>query len=197
MASRSLTVADQITILRLVFIPLFAILEIEKDYGWALAVLAVAIISDSLDGILARHLHQESTVGVALDPIADKFLMATAFLLLAFRGALPWWITIVVLSRDVGLIITALLITLIAGYRPFRPSLLGKVSTFFQMATIFVAVYSQAHSTSAAQEVVHVAIYFTLGFTLASSIHYLITQSTGQRSSERVAPVTSRAVEHE
>lgn len=193
MASRTLTIADQITVLRLIFIPLFAILEIEKSYGWALAVLAAAIISDSLDGTLARYLHQESPVGVALDPIADKFLMATAFLLLAFRGALPWWITIVVLSRDVGLIITALLITLIAGYRPFRPSLLGKVSTFFQMATIFVAVYSQAHATFATQAVVHLAIYLTLAFTLASSVHYLVTQRTGQRSTERIAPATSEA----
>lgn len=184
MASRGLTIADQITILRLIFIPLFAILEIERSYGWALAVLAAAIISDSLDGTLARYLHQESPVGVALDPIADKFLMATAFLLLAFRGALPWWITIVVLSRDVGLIITALLITLIAGYRPFRPSLLGKVSTFFQMATIFVAVYSQAHATFATFAVVRLAVYLTLGFTLASSVHYLIIQSTGHHTAD-------------
>jgi cardiolipin synthase len=195
MASRTLTIADQITILRLIFIPLFAILEIERSYGWALAVLAAAIISDSLDGTLARYLHQESPVGVALDPIADKFLMATAFLLLAFRGALPWWITIVVLSRDVGLIITALLITLIAGYRPFRPSLLGKVSTFFQLATIFVAVYSQVHVTFATHAVVHLAIYLTLAFTIASSVHYLVTQSTGQRSAEKVAAVTSEAGE--
>jgi len=194
MASRALTVADQITILRLIFIPLFAILEIERKYEWALAVLAVAIISDLLDGMLARYLHQESRVGVALDPIADKFLMATAFLLLAFRGALPWWITIVVLSRDAGLIITALLITLIAGYRPFRPSLLGKVSTFFQMATIFVAVYSQAHASFATYAVVRLAIYLTLGFTIASSVHYLVTQSTGQRSAEKIEAATSEDV---
>jgi cardiolipin synthase len=181
MASRTLTVADQITILRLVFIPVFAILEIERKFGWALAVLTIAIISDSLDGILARLLQQESAVGVALDPIADKLLMATAYLILAFRAALPWWITIVVLSRDIALIITALLITLIAGYRPFRPSLLGKVSTFFQMVTIFVAVYSQAHTSFAAHAVVRMAIYFTLAFTIASSVHYLITQRTGQR----------------
>ena len=175
MSTRTLTVADQITILRLVFIPLFAILEVERKFGWALAVLAIAMISDSLDGVLARLLHQESPVGVALDPIADKLLMATAFLLLAFRGALPWWITIVVLSRDVGLVITALLITLVAGYRPFRPSLLGKVSTFFQMLTIFVAVYSQARASSPAQFAVHLSVYFTLGFTLASAFHYLLT----------------------
>ncbi len=193
MASRTLTAADQITILRLIFIPLFVILEIEGSYGWALAVLAIAMISDCLDGILARLLHQESSVGIALDPIADKLLMATAFLILAFRGALPWWITIVVLSRDVGLILTALLITLVAGYRPFRPSLLGKVSTFFQMATIFVAVYSQARTSLATQFAVHLAVYFTLAFTLASALHYLMTvqKRVGPHPAEEVAAATS------
>lgn len=193
MSTRTLTAADQITILRLVFIPLFAILEVEGKYGWALAVLAIAMISDSLDGILARLLHQESPVGVALDPIADKLLMATAFLLLAFKGALPWWITIVVLSRDVGLVITALLITLVAGYRPFRPSLLGKVSTFFQMLTIFVAVYAQARISSATHFAVHLSVYFTLGFTLASAFHYLVTvqKLIAAHPAVEVAAVTS------
>lgn len=175
MSTRTLTAADQITILRLVFIPLFAILEIEGKFSWALAVLAIAMISDSLDGILARLLHQESPVGIALDPIADKLLMATAFVLLTFKGTLPWWITIIVLSRDVGLVITALLITLAAGYRPFRPSLLGKASTFFQMLTIFVAVYSQVHISSATRLAVQLSVYFTLAFTLASAFHYLVT----------------------
>jgi cardiolipin synthase (CMP-forming) len=175
MSTRTLTPADQITILRLIFIPLFAILEVEGNFRWALAVLAIAMISDSLDGVLARLLHQESPVGIALDPIADKLLMATAFILLAFKGALPWWITIVVLSRDVALVITALLITLVAGYRPFRPSLLGKASTFFQMLTIFAAVYSQARITPGTHFAVHLAVYFTLGFTLASAFHYLVT----------------------
>jgi len=73
------------------------------------------------------------------------------------------------------LIITALLISLVAGYRPFRPSLLGKISTFFQMLTIFVAVYSQARGSWAAHLAVHIATYFTLVFTLASGLHYLFT----------------------
>ncbi|HEV2350720.1 MAG TPA: CDP-alcohol phosphatidyltransferase family protein [Terriglobia bacterium] len=199
MSTRTLTPADQITILRLVFIPLFAILEVERKFGWALAVLAIAMISDSLDGILARLLHQESPVGVALDPIADKLLMATAFLLLAFKGALPWWITIVVLSRDVGLVITALLITLVAGYRPFRPSLLGKVSTFFQMLTIFVAVYAQARISSVTHFAVHLSVYFTLGFTLASAFHYLVTvqKRIAVHPAEEVAAPTSEKAKTE
>lgn len=186
MTSRFLTPANQITLLRLAFIPVFAILEVEGDYGWALAVLVITILSDCADGVLARVLRQESVLGIALDPIADKLLMATAFLLLAYRGALPWWITILVLSRDVAVILTTLLISLIAGYRPFRPSLLGKVSTFFQMATILVAVNAQAHVSAATLVSVRVGVYFTLGFTVASGIHYLLTLQTraGQEPSQ-------------
>jgi len=193
MTSRILTPANQITILRLAFIPLFAILEVERHYGWALAILAIAISSDFADGIMARVFHQESAVGIALDPIADKLLMATAFLLLSFRGVLPWWITILVLSRDVVVIVTTLVISLVAGYRPFRPSLLGKVSTFFQMATIFVAVYAQARISAVTGAMVRVAVYLTLGFTVASGIHYLVTlpSRAGQRASQDSSPVPS------
>jgi cardiolipin synthase len=186
MTSRFLTPANQITLLRLAFIPVFASLEIEGNYRWALAVLLIAILSDFADGVLARVLRHESVLGIALDPIADKLLMATAFLLLAYRGVLPWWITIVVLSRDVAVILTTLLISLIAGYRPFRPSLLGKVSTFFQMATILVAVNAQAHVSTATLVSVRLGVYFTLGFTAASGIHYLVTLQT------RAGPEPSR-----
>jgi len=186
MTSRLLTPANQITILRLVFIPLFAILEVERDYGWALAILAAAMISDFADGVLARLRQEESALGVALDPIADKFLMATAFLLLSFHGALPWWLTILVLSRDGIVLATTLLISLIAGYRPFRPSLLGKISTFFQMATILVAVYSQASVSTISHAMVRVSVYLTFGFTIASGVHYLLTlpNRIGQRPAE-------------
>ncbi len=199
MTSRILTPANQITLLRLAFIPTFAILELQQSYGWALTVLAAAILSDFADGILARILHQESEVGIALDPIADKLLMATAFLLLAFRGVLPWWVTILVLSRDVVVIVTTLVISLVAGYRAFRPSLLGKASTFFQMATIFVAVNAQAHVSSVNDAIVGVAIYLTLGFTVASGIHYLLTlpQRAGQRFSDEAAPATSESAKRE
>src|SRR5271157_3796233 len=140
MAIRILTPSNQITLLRLVFVPVFAILVMERHYRAALAVLMVAALSDILDGTIARLLKQESALGMALDPIADKILMTTGYLTLAFRGALPWWLTIIVLSRDVAIVMTALVISLVAGYRPFHPSLLGKASTAAQMATLFAAM---------------------------------------------------------
>ena len=174
MPSRILTPANQITILRLVFIPIFAILVIERDYGWALAVLAAAAISDVVDGTVARIFHQESPLGVALDPIADKALMTTAYLTLAFREVLPWWLTILVLSRDVAIVMTAALISLVAGYRPFRPTVLGKASTTIQVATVFAAVGHQAGVPLTSAFLLRIFIYLAAAVTVASGVHYLI-----------------------
>ena len=174
MATGILTPANQITILRLVFVPVFAVLVVERNYTWALIVLAAAAVSDVLDGNVARIFKQESSLGVALDPIADKALMTTAYVTLAVRDALPWWLTIMVLSRDVAILLTALLIILVAGYRSFRPSILGKASTAVQMLTIFVAVSHQAGISLASDLVLRALIYVTAGLTSASGVHYLL-----------------------
>jgi cardiolipin synthase len=182
MATRILTPSNQITLLRLVFVPVFAILVVDRHYRAALAVLMAAALSDILDGTVARLLKQESSLGVALDPIADKILMTTGYITLAFRGALPWWLTIIVLSRDVGIIMAALVISLVAGYRPFHPSLLGKSSTAAQMATIFLAVCRRARVPYFTTDVVTFFVYLTAALTLASGIHYvfLLRQRLGR-----------------
>jgi cardiolipin synthase len=174
MPSRVLTPANQITILRLVFVPVFAILVIDRSYRWALVVLAAAAISDVVDGAVARLFHQQTPLGMALDPLADKVLMTTAYLILAFRDAVPWWLTILVLSRDLAIVIIALLLILVSGYRPFRPSILGKISTDVQVATIFVAVAFQAHIPLASATLLQICILLTAAFTLASGVHYIV-----------------------
>ena len=174
MTTRILTPSNQITLLRLVFVPVFAILVLDQSYRAALAVLTAAAISDVLDGTVARLLKQVSPLGVALDPVADKILMTTAYLTLAFRDALPWWLTILVLSRDVAIILTALLISLVAGYRPFYPTSLGKASTVAQVVTIFAAVSHEAHVPHISAELVTLFVYLAAALTLASGIHYLI-----------------------
>ena len=174
MASGILTPANQITILRLVFVPIFGALIVEREYSWALVVLVAAAVSDILDGNVARIFRQQSSLGTALDPIADKALMTTAFITLAVRDALPWWLTIMVLSRDVAIMLTALLIILAAGYRTFPPSVLGKASTVGQMLTIFLAVSHQANIPLASWLVVRASVYVTAAVTAASGIHYLL-----------------------
>jgi cardiolipin synthase len=191
MASRILTPANQITILRLAFIPFFAILVVAQKYRGALAVLTAAALSDVVDGTVARLLKQETPLGVALDPIADKLLMTTAYLTLAFRDALPWWLTIMVISRDVVIIITALLISLVAGYRPFRPSILGKASTVAQVATVFMAVSFQAHVPFVPGGLVQICVYLAAALTVVSGIHYVIVvrKRYGQHASESAGEI--------
>ncbi len=174
MASRTLTLANQITILRLVFVPVFAILVVERRYGWALVVLGGAAVSDGVDGLVARVYHQQSPLGVALDPIADKILMTTAYLTLAFRGALPWWLAIVVISRDVAILVTTLVISLVSGYRPFPPSLLGKISTCVQLSTVLAALGAVTGIPFLSGRLVQALVYATAVLTVSSGIHYLV-----------------------
>jgi cardiolipin synthase (CMP-forming) len=195
MTSRTLTPANQITILRLVFVPLFAIFEVNRNFGWALAVLLGAAISDVVDGVVARVFHEESPLGIALDPIADKLLLGTAFVVLAFRDVLPWWLTILVLSRDVAIIMTALLISLVVGYRPFRPTLLGKSSTVCQVATVFMAVAYQVHVPLVSGFVVEIFTYMVAVFTVASGVHYVVVvqHRYGHHEHDDAAEETSSA----
>jgi cardiolipin synthase (CMP-forming) len=174
MSTRTLTTANQITILRLVFVPIFAILVVGRHDTGALAVMAAAAFSDILDGTVARAFRQVSPLGVALDPIADKVLLSTAFITLSFRGGLPWWLTIMVLSRDVVILITALLIILVAGYRPFYPTVLGKASTVIQSITIFAALCLLARVPWVTGPVVRICIDLAATITVASGLHYLV-----------------------
>jgi cardiolipin synthase (CMP-forming) len=189
MSSRVLTTANQITILRLIFVPIFAILVVGRHYTGALAVMAAAAFSDVLDGTVARTFSQVSPLGVALDPIADKVLMSTAFITLSFRSALPWWLTIMVLSRDAVILITALLIILVAGYRPFYPTVLGKSSTVVQSVTVFSALCLLAQVPGITITVVRICVYLAAGITVVSGLHYLaVVRNRYSHREEDLAP---------
>src|SRR5436305_11267677 len=110
-----------LTLLRLIFVPVTVIAVIEGKYGWALALFIGAGISDGLDGLLARLLKQKTVLGQYLDPIADKLLLSTLFLVLAFKQHIPWKVTIVVLSRDVIIIVICTLVYMTTNFRDFRP----------------------------------------------------------------------------
>src|SRR3974377_1822609 len=99
MKARIWTVPNQITLLRLGFLPFFLILILYERYDWALMVLVFVALTDAVDGYLARRLHQKSALGAYLDPIADKLLLSSSFLLLAMTQEIPWGLTIVVLRR--------------------------------------------------------------------------------------------------
>src|SRR5215472_5161614 len=146
MKGRIWTVPNQITLLRLGFLPFFLILISYEEYRWALLILMLAALSDAIDGLLARKLNQRSALGAYLDPIADKLLLSSSFVILAMKREIPWWLTIIVLSRDILILVVAAVIILISGYRPFPPSILGKLTTMFQIILVFTAVLGAAFS---------------------------------------------------
>ena len=177
------TVPNQITLLRLGFLPVFLILISYEQYRWALLVLVAAGLSDAADGLLARKLNQRSPLGAYLDPIADKLLLSSSFIILAFKQKLAWWLTIIVLSRDVLILMVAVAILLISGYRPFPPSIYGKLTTALQILLVFMVVLSAAYPHPAFTAVNRFLIYAVTGLTVFSAFHYSFTTSRRLSSS--------------
>src|SRR5580698_6734158 len=140
MANRILTVPNQLTFLRLGFLPFFIIMIFYQHYTWALGFLLVAGMTDGLDGLLARTLNQKTALGAYLDPIADKLLLSSSYLVLALKGRIGWWLTILVLGRDFGILIACAVILLAAGYRSFPPSVWGKATTACEILLVVIAL---------------------------------------------------------
>ena len=166
------TVPNQITLLRLGFLPFFLILISYEEYRWALLILVLAALSDAIDGLLARKLNQRSALGAYLDPIADKLLLSSSFVILAMKREIPWWLTIIVLSRDILILVVAAVIILISGYRPFPPSILGKLTTMLQIILVFMVVFSAAYPVLAPVAVNHLLMYAVAALAVISGFHY-------------------------
>ncbi len=144
MASNILTIPNLLTFLRMALIPVFASLLFYGYSGWALFVFLIAGISDGVDGFVARRFNQESELGTIIDPIADKLLMTVAFIVLAMPNVLeptrflpvPFWVTAAVIGRDVLIVTVAGAINIMTGFHGFKPSRLGKLSTFVQVVAV-------------------------------------------------------------
>jgi len=175
MKGRIWTVPNQITFLRLGFLPFFLILMSYERYRWALLVLVFAGFSDGIDGLIARKFNQRSSLGAYLDPIADKLLLSSSFVVLAFKQQLAWWLTILVLSRDLLILTVAVVIILAAGYRPFPPSIYGKFTTFFQIVLVFVLVLAAAYPEFPLALAKRVLIYAVATLCVFSGLHYSFT----------------------
>ena len=108
---------NALSLVRVLLIPIFIILVINKYAGWALVTFAVAGVTDGIDGLIARIAHQRTELGAYLDPIADKLLLAAGFITLAIVEVLPSWLTVIVLTRDV-IILLGLSVFILTNHRP-------------------------------------------------------------------------------
>ncbi len=169
-----LTAPNQLTLLRMIFLPFIVINLVKDDYKWALALFVLAGLSDGLDGLLARKLHQQTLLGQYLDPIADKLLMSTMFLVLSIdqRALVPWKYTVVVFSRDISILLVSGVLFMIAGLRDFRPSIFGKANTFAQVAAVFFVLLFLVKPIVLVQIASKVFLRATFIFTIVSAVHY-------------------------
>ena len=135
-----LTVPNVFTILRLALIPVILWQMLQGRFGWALGLSVAAGVSDFLDGLAARLLHQRSLSGMYLDPLADKLLLSSSFLVLAIKERIPWYVTGLVLARDVGIVVTVIVLVLATSLRRFPPTLLGKANTLVQMVAVYIVM---------------------------------------------------------
>src|SRR5437660_12748562 len=175
MKGRIWTVPNQITFLRLGFLPVFLMLIAYDRYRWALLVLVGSRLSDGFDGLLARSLNQRSALGRYRDTIAYKLLLSSSFVLLSFKKQLAWWLTILVLSRDVLILIVAVVILLVSGYRPFPPSIYGKLTTATEIILVFLVVLGAAYPNYRVGVLDHFFIYAVTVLSIGSGFHYSFT----------------------
>ncbi len=169
-----LTAPNQLTLLRMIFLPFIVINVVKHDFKWALALFVLAGMSDGLDGLLARTLHQQTLLGQYLDPIADKLLMSTMFLVLSIEHQIPWKYTIVVFSRDISILIISGVLFMIAGLRDFRPSIFGKANTCAQIGAVFFVLLLQVEKFRWVQIIAIVFLRATFLFTIVSAVHYAL-----------------------
>ncbi len=162
---------NTLTILRVLLIPAFVILIINHSFRWALFTFAVAGMTDGLDGLLARLTHQKTELGAYLDPIADKLLLMSAYLSLAIVEVLPGWVSVIVITRDVIILLGILIIMLISKPPSIRPSFVSKITTTFQILTVLLALLAEQDPFF--KGLIPIAFYTTTFLTILSGIHYI------------------------
>jgi len=176
MSTQVFTLANQLTILRILLVPVFVLLTLYGKSGWALMTFMFAGITDLLDGFAARKTSGKTDLGAWLDPIADKLLIGATFIVLTLPNIglvnrLPLWLTVTVISRDVGILLTVAIVNLAIGPRTFRPSPLGKLATAIFVLSCVVVMYFNYRGHSSVW--VDVAVWTSFVVTIASWVDYV------------------------
>lgn len=167
-------VPNAFTIARFFASPLLAWLLLRHEFRLALALVALAGVTDWLDGFAARKLGVTGKVGVVLDPLADKTLLVTLFLALGVLRLVPLWMLGLAIGRDLVIVIGSLLLRIFRNRRRFIPSILGKISTFFQIVfVLLVLIRAAVPSYAWLLWLETVALILTTVFTSASGLDYI------------------------
>lgn len=163
---------NQLTLLRLCIIPFLVLAVLDGHYRSAFALFVLAGITDGLDGLLARWLQQRTVLGQYLDPVADKLLLSTLFLVLHHEGLISRRVTVLVFGRDLGIVMVAAILYASVGMRDFKPSIFGKANTLAQIIALLAVLLAQFYGPTGVLYIRHLALLATVAFTVISGFHY-------------------------
>jgi len=161
-----------LTLGRICMAPFLVAAILEDRYALSFYVFLAAGLTDALDGTMARFLKQRTMLGQYLDPVADKLLLSTLFLVLMHQGLIPARVTVMVFGRDVGILVVAAILYAAAGRREFTPSIFGKANTLAQIAAVAAVLLYQLTSVYWVAEVRMIALDATMLLTVVSGLHY-------------------------
>lgn len=181
-----LTIANQLTILRMTLAPFLVVTVLSREFTWALVIFVLAGLTDILDGLIARLGQQRTTLGAMMDPVADKVLLSSSFVALTWASDLhariPVWLTVITLSRDAIIVVSVTVINLTLGRRVFYPSLLGKLSTASQITTAGLVLLLNAMGNDLPAAIHLFRLTFLL--TVASALQYVYLASVNRSGSK-------------
>jgi len=192
-STKVLTLPNILTFLRIALIPVFASLLVYNREGWALVIFTIAGVSDGVDGFIARRMNQESELGTIIDPIADKLLMTTAFVMLTLPAIVgtgrphlpvPFWVTACVIGRDIAIVAVAGAINVMTGFRGFKPSWLGKASTFVQVVGVILILVAAVFPANNGL-FLPTTYAVVAAFAVFSGIHYIFHVAKLMREDEK------------
>jgi cardiolipin synthase (CMP-forming) len=159
--------------MRLLAAPFLAWLLLQSHFRAALGLTLAAGVTDWFDGFAARRLGTTGQIGVVLDPIADKVMLVTLFVALTVVGLLPGWLLVLVLGRDLVIVIGAFVLRVWRGVRRFLPSMLGKISTFFQIALVLSILLHAAFQNRFLLWLEYIGVALSAVFTASSGVDYV------------------------
>ena len=160
-----------ITAIRIVVTPIFVIMLMDRRFGAAIILFGLAAITDGLDGLIARVMKQKTTLGALLDPIADKLLLSSAYIVLGAIQVLPRWLAVIVISRDVLIMLGVAILFIFRAPIKVKPSYISKATTFVQIVTIFYALSNEFLYSPHLFK--HLLVWGTGIITILSGLHYI------------------------
>jgi cardiolipin synthase len=167
----TINIPNILTVIRILLIPLFVIFLLRNLFSFALLVFSIAAISDALDGLFARYFNQHTELGAYLDPIADKLLLTSAFVSLAILKIVPGWLTVIVISRDILILLGVAIFAMTNINFEVKPSIVSKCTTVAQLSTVFLALLNPKFPDF---YMIQLSLcWLTAGLTIISGLHYI------------------------